>query len=181
MEDTSHPSDPTRVYDASIVRPELHIDAIRHRREARAPRASRALKRALRKLHTLEMMAVNIYRFQITSEPSELNRHLIAAMCNEMTHLQDFQIKLYEHGWRPSPIRWMFWVVGFVFGILSRMAGRKAILKMGVWVERKAVDHYGELLESVPWDDDTRRIVEKDRADEESHIARWRQLLEGEE
>jgi len=51
---------------------------------------------------------------------------------------------------------------------------------MGVWVETKAVQHYGELLEGIPWDDETRRIVEKNRADEESHVARWRQLLAAE-
>ena len=47
-------------------------------------------------------MASTIYRFQITREDSELNRQLVAAMCNEMTHYQDFQVKLYEFGLRPS-------------------------------------------------------------------------------
>ena len=45
-------------------------------------------------LHTLELMAQTIYKFQITKKTSELNRKLIAAMCNEMTHYQDFQVKL---------------------------------------------------------------------------------------
>ena len=58
----------------------------------------KGIKKGLLALHTLELMAVNIYRFQITKEDTELNRQLIAAMCNEMTHFQDFQVKLYEYG-----------------------------------------------------------------------------------
>lgn len=180
MEDSIRGTDPRRVYDPSIVRTTMPIDTIKLRREKLPPEAARDLRRALRTLHTLETMAVNIYRYQITGKPTELNRHLIAAMCNEMTHLQDFQVKLFEYGWKPSRIRWMYWIVGLVFGLLSRMGGRTGILKMGIWVETKAVEHYGELIRDIPWDDDTRDIVEKDRADEESHIARWRRLLEAE-
>ncbi|HUU31357.1 MAG TPA: ferritin-like domain-containing protein, partial [Phycisphaerae bacterium] len=72
---------------------------------------------------------------------------------------------------------WTFWIVGFVFGFTSRIRGRKAILKRGIWVETKAVEHYGRLLDSVEWDEDTRKVIEKDRADERGHVARWRGLL----
>lgn len=177
MEDSIKGGGPLREHDTSLIRPPLRIDDVRARRHAESPAAARTLRRALRTLHTLETMAVNIYRFQITGRESELNRQLIAAMCNEMTHLQDFQVKLYEYGWKPSPFRWMYWIVGAVFGLSSRLRGRKAILRMGIWVETKAVHHYGQLLADVPWDDETRPIVEKDRSDEETHIARWRKLL----
>ena len=40
--------------------------------------------------------------------------------------------------------------------------GTKAILKTGIWVERKAAAHYGELLRSIDWDEDTRKVVEKE-------------------
>ncbi len=137
-----------------------------------------AIKKGLLTLSTLELMASTIYRFQITSEDCELNRQLIAAMCNEMTHYQDFQVKLYEFGFRPNPFRWAFWIVGFVFGFGSRILGKARILKTGIWVETKAVHHYAELLETIDWDDDTRAVIEKDRADEHGHIDRWRNMLE---
>jgi ubiquinone biosynthesis monooxygenase Coq7 len=177
MEDAFKGDGSRKDYDAALIRPPLRIEEVRARRRAGSPADARTLRRALRTLHTLETMAVNIYRFQITGEESELNRHLIAAMCNEMTHLQDFQVKLYEYGWKPSPFRWMYWIVGIVFGLTSRVRGRKAILRTGIWVESKAVDHYGKLLADVPWDDETRAVVEKDRLDEESHISRWREML----
>jgi ubiquinone biosynthesis monooxygenase Coq7 len=124
-------------------------------------------------------MAVNIYRCQITRKPTELNRRLIAAMCNEMTHVQDFQVKLFEHGLSPSPIRWAYWTLGCLLGTVSRLLGARATLRTGIWVETKAVEHYARLLEQVEWDHDTRRIIEKDKADEAGHINCWKQLLDG--
>ncbi|MBN2592371.1 MAG: demethoxyubiquinone hydroxylase family protein [Sedimentisphaerales bacterium] len=164
-------------YDISIVRPQLNHDDFKMRgRDMETPRLN-AIKRGLRTLHTLELMAITIYRFQITGEKSELNHQLIAAMCNEMTHYQDFQVKLYEYGFKPSLIRWSYWIVGFTFGFGSRIIGKKAILKMGIWVETKAVHHYAQLLDSIDWDEDTRKVVEKNQADEYGHINRWKEFL----
>ena len=138
----------------------------------------KGIKKGLLTLHTLETMAVNVYRFQITKRPSEHNRQLIAAMCNEMTHLQDFQVKLYEYGWKPSIFRWAYCIVGLTLGFSSRLMGTKAILKTDIWVETKAVDHYGELLRSVDWEEDTRKVVEKNQSDENGHVKRWAELLQ---
>ena len=161
-----------------VLRPEWRQSGIALRGR-RLPPADRArLRKALQTLHSLELMAVNIYRLQITRGESELNRQLIAAMCNEMTHVQDFQTRLYEYGFRPSLFRWTWWIVGIVFGLASRLRGPKAILRMGIWVESKAVAHYGELLSAAPWDDDTRQTLTRDADDESHHIAAWRRLLE---
>jgi ubiquinone biosynthesis monooxygenase Coq7 len=164
-------------YDVSIIRPQIRAEDVRLRREPMAPAKTEALRKALLAFHTLETMAANIYKFQITKEPSELNRQLIAAMCNEMTHLQDFQVKLYEYGFRPSIFRVAYWMVGFVFGFGSRLLGQKAMLKTGIWVESKAVRHYAELLATVEWDEQTRKMIEKDQADEDGHINRWKNIL----
>ena len=165
-------------YDISIIRPQMRSDDCRMRGEGFAPERLAAIKKGLRTLHTLELMAQTIYRFQLTKEHSELNRELVAAMCNEMGHYQDFQIKLYEYGFRPSLFRGAFWMVGFAFGFGSRLLGKKAIFKTGIWVESKAVHHYAELLETIEWDEATRRVIEKDQADEDGHVQRWRSMLE---
>ena len=164
-------------YDISIVRPQLKHDDFKMRGRDMEPARLKAIKKGLLTLHTLELMATTIYRFQITREKSELNRQLIAAMCNEMTHYQDFQVKLYEFGFKPSLIRWTYWIVGFIFGFGSRTLSKKMLLKTGIWVETKAVQHYSELLETIDWDEDTRRVIEKDQADEDGHINKWRTLL----
>lgn len=149
-------------FDISIIRPMMIESDFKIRDKEMLSSRLRSIKKGLSTLHTLELMASNIYKFQITKERSEHNRELIAAMCNEMCHYQDFQVKLYEYGFKPSKMRWAFWIVGFVFGFGSRLLGKKATLKTGIWVENKAIQHYAELLENIEWDDDTRKVIEKD-------------------
>ena len=165
-------------YDISIIRPQMRSEDFQLRGEGFTPERLAAIKKGLRTLHTLELMAQTIYKFQITKERSEVNRQLIAAMCNEMGHYQDFQVKLYEYGFRPGILRAAFWMVGFAFGFGSRLLGPKAMFKTGIWVESKAVHHYAELLETIDWDDETRKVIEKDQADEDGHVNRWKALLE---
>ncbi|MBN1972478.1 MAG: demethoxyubiquinone hydroxylase family protein [Sedimentisphaerales bacterium] len=167
-----------KTFDISIIRPEMTSKEINSRGQGFSRERLRSIKKGLLTLHTLELMAQTIYKFQITKEPSELNRNLTAAMCNEMTHYQDFQIKLYEYNFRPSIFRAAYWFVGFLFGFTSRLRGSKAILKTGIWVETKAVHHYGKLLSTIEWDEDTRAIIEKDQSDEQGHIKTWKQLLD---
>jgi len=165
-------------YDISVIRPELRSEDFKMRGEGFSPERLAAIRKGLQTLHTLELMAQTIYKFQITKEPSDVNRQLVAAMCNEMGHYQDFQVKLYEYGFRPSLLRAAYWMVGFAFGFGSRLLGPKAMFKTGVWVESKAVHHYAELLETIDWDADTRKVIEKDQADEDGHISRWKAMLE---
>lgn len=165
-------------YDTSIIRPQMRVEDFRMRGQGMPPARLKGIKKGLRTLHTLELMALNIYKFQITKKVSEHNRQLITAMCSEMTHYQDFQVKLFEYGWKPSKLRWAYWIVGFMFGFFSKLMGEKAILKTGIWVETKAVEHYEELLKTIDWDEETRRIVEKNQSDEYGHINRWKKLLQ---
>ncbi|TEU04931.1 MAG: hypothetical protein E3J22_06430 [Candidatus Aminicenantes bacterium] len=141
------------------------------------PKRLKDIRKGLRTLHTLETMAANIYKYQISRRTTELNLQLIAAMSNEMTHLQDFQSRLFEYGFKPNKFRFAYWVVGWAFGFLSRLMGRKAVLKTGIWVETKAIHHYEELLKDIEWDEETRKIIEKNQADEFGHIQRWKSFL----
>lgn len=166
-----------KLYEKSIIRPQMSVEDFKSRGQGIPVERLRQIKKALLTFHTLETMAANIYKFQLTKDPSELNRQLIIAMCNEMTHIQDFQVKLFEYGWRPSKLRWAFWIVGFVIGFGSRLLGGRAILKTAIWLEKKAVHHYGQLLQSIDWDEDMRRLIEKDGSDEDGHVSRWQSLL----
>ncbi len=164
-------------YDINIIRPQITAESVKFRGSGFEQARLSRIALGLRTLHTLETMAVNIYRFQITRKESELNRRLIAAMCNEMTHQQDFSVKLYEYKMRPSIIRPAYRLVGIAFGLSSRILGQKMILKTGIWVETKAVSHYAHLLETIDWDEETRKVIEKDQADEIGHINCWRSML----
>jgi ubiquinone biosynthesis monooxygenase Coq7 len=165
-------------FDVTVIRPEMRHEHVRLRGRDLSVARRRAIRKALQTLHTLEIMAVNIYKCQLTARQSDLNRELIAAMCNEMTHAQDFQTKLFEYGFKPSKFRWTYWLAGYVFGLGSRLLGTKTMLRTGIWTENKAVHHYGRLLSSASWDEDTRGTIEKDMADEYGHVERWRHFLE---
>ncbi len=165
-------------HDVNIIRPKLVIEDFKSRGEGMPKARLKAIGKALRTLHSLETMAVNIYRFQLTTKKSELNRQFTAAMCNEMTHLQDFQVKLYEYGFRPSVFRFAYWMLGFALGSFSKVRGMRAMLRTGIWAESKAVEHYALLLDEVDWDKDTRNIIEKDAADEQGHIDHWQSFLD---
>lgn len=181
MEKRTQDASNKTVYDVSIIRPQIQIDDIQLNGQGMSSSRLKSIGKALVTFHILETMAVAIYQFQITKKPSGHNRQLVAAMCNEMTHLQDFQTTLFEYGARPSPLRWAYWLVGFAFGFFSRLRGAKTILKTGIWVETKAVNHYGELLRTIDWDEDTRKMIGKNQADEYEHIRTWQNLLQLEE
>jgi len=164
-------------FDILIIRPEMRQRDLKLRGQGMPLDRLKRIEKGLHTLHSLETMAVNIYKFQITKRESDLNLQLIGAMSNEMTHLQDFQIKLFEYGYKPSLLRLLYWIVGFKFGFFSRLLGTKAILQTGIWVEKKAVRHYDVLLREIDWDEETRNIIEKDQSDEYGHFKRWKAII----
>jgi demethoxyubiquinone hydroxylase (CLK1/Coq7/Cat5 family) len=163
--------------DDLIIRSELRFQDVHERGLGYPVARLEAIKKAMQKLHALETMAVNIYKYEITHERKPLNTYLAAAMANEMTHLQDFQTKLYEYGLRPRKTRFAFWLVGFLLGVGSRLLGPRRILRTNIWAEKKAVADYQHFLRDVEWDDETRPVVAKDGSDEVDHVDRWTRLL----
>ncbi len=167
--------------EVPIIRRQVRDEDIQMRGRGMSSSRLKGIRRGLFTLYFRETTAAAIYQFQITKKPIEHNRLLIGAMCTEMTHLQDFQALLFQYGFRPSILRWAYWLVGFTIGFFSRLRGTKAILKIGIWVETKAVNHYEELLETVDWEEDVRQIVKNNQGDESHHIKQWQNLLQQEE
>ena len=71
-------------YDINIIRPEVNFNDVKIRKKEASPAKLDSFKKGFQTLHTLELMAQTIYSFQITGEPSELNRQLIAAMLSRL-------------------------------------------------------------------------------------------------
>ncbi len=100
-------------------------------------------------------------------------------MSNEMTHMQDFQTRLYEYGFTPAKLRGRFWMVGYVFGLGSRMMGTTGCSRPASG-SRARPSSTTASCSGADWDDETRAMIEKDRADEYGHIARWEGFLKAE-
>lgn len=160
-----------------LIRNEMKTGELRMRAPGEIPKKLAEIQKELRRLHAFEVMAVNIYRMQISKNTSDLNCKLIKGMGNEMTHVQDFQIKLYEYGSKPSPLRWITGLAGIFIGLGSLLGGEKTIVKSGIWLETRAVEHYEKIIKNVPWDEDTLAIIEKNLSDECYHINTWRKYL----
>jgi ubiquinone biosynthesis monooxygenase Coq7 len=156
-----------------LIRGEMKTGEVKMRAAGTAPGTLAEIQKELRRLHAFEVMAVNIYRMQISSKMGELDCLLIKAMGNEMTHVQDYQIKLYEYDSKPSPIRWIAGLAGIFIGLVSSLGGGKAILKSGIWLEERAVEHYEKVIKNVPWDKDTLAVIENNLSDEYHHINTW--------
>ena len=89
-----HKENITNKYDTSIIRTQIGIKDFQLRGQEMPLARLKGIKKGLLTLHTLELMAINIYKFQITKKACELNLQLITAMCNEMTHYQDYEVKI---------------------------------------------------------------------------------------
>lgn len=138
----------------------------------------RAARKTLRDIHRLETMAVQVYRAQWSREPTELNRQLIAAMDNEVTHQAEALSRLMQFGGRPTLLRVPFYIVGWVMGRASRCFGLRAMMRLGMWVEGKAIEHYEHLSAAVQWHKSTYDILLRLWEDERTHRARWQWFLE---
>ncbi|UWG97793.1 demethoxyubiquinone hydroxylase family protein [Dehalobacter sp. DCM] len=159
------------------IRGPVEPQDIRFRCDSVDPLQLANIRSGLKKLHTFEIMAVNIYKFQITKQKNALNQIIIQAMGNEMTHVQDFQIKLYEYGARPGTFRWTFWLAGMIIGLTSRLLGKNAMIKAGIWTEQKAVTDYQKIIQSASWDSDTLAVITHNLQDEYHHIETLQGLL----
>ncbi|NIA21075.1 MAG: hypothetical protein GWP05_03680 [Anaerolineaceae bacterium] len=155
------------------IRRELHTRDVRLRAEGPRPGQLRTARRILRATNGLETMAVQIYRAQWTARPSELNRQLIAAMDNELVHQCDSLSRLMEFGGRPTVLRLPFYIAGWLLGRASRMLGLGAMMRLGAWVEMKAIEHYQHLTSAMQWDSETHQMLMRMWDDEKCHHRRW--------
>jgi demethoxyubiquinone hydroxylase (CLK1/Coq7/Cat5 family) len=170
-------SSPADANDVCAIRLQFQQRAFRTRDYGLSRRRVREIRRALRRLHSLETMVASIYTSQIRTDVCEHNRALIAAMCSAMSHLQDYQVRLYEFGGRPAKYRWVWWLLGLTVGLGSRVLGRTIVLKTDMWMEKRSLRRYETLLWTVEWDGETRRMIQGNIADQHAHIGRWRNLL----
>ncbi len=170
----SQSQDEVRVPDVDqVLRTEMYTHDIGFRGQNADRATLKRTRKALRTIHRLETMATQVYRAQISKKQTELDRQLIAAMENEVTHHTDSMVLLLEYNGNESMARLGFYIFGYVGGRISRLLGTKYILRLAEWVERKAIEHYEHLAGDVKWDKATYEYVFRMWEDEKVHQARW--------
>lgn len=156
-----------------LLRTEMYTHDIGFRGQDASRETLKRTRKALRTIHRLETMAMQIYRAQIGKKRTELDRQLIAALENEVTHHTDSMVLLLEFNGDEDSLRLPFYIFGYVGGWMSRLLGTKYILRLAEWVERKAIEHYEHLAGDVKWDEATYEYVFRMWEDEKVHQARW--------
>ena len=134
---------------------------------------------ALRALVNLEIMAVRIYRGQRWRlGRSEITAEALAeAIAVEERHVRDFDSRRQELGGSRSMLSPFYAVAGWLIGFIPSLLGQRAALKTGIWVEERAVKDYQRLLDRVPFDDESRALVERNQEDEREHIRMWEEAV----
>jgi len=142
--------------------------------------ADKDVLKALRALVNVESMAVQIYRAQtwrFRGKPA-IAEKLAEAIAVEREHRENLEARLKELGGSPPLLKLPYALIGWVVvGFVPALFGKIALLKVDIWAEEKAVRDYTAFLEKVPFDDQTRALVEKNRGDEEEHIRYWQDSI----
>ena len=141
--------------------------------------ATREVLRAFRALVNLEIMAVRVYRGQrwrlgrseVTAEALE------KAIAVEEKHVRDLASRRQELGGSPSVLSPFYAVAGWPIGFVPSLLGQRAALKTSIWVEERAVKDYQQMLDRVPFDDESRALVQQNQDDEREHIRMWEECL----
>jgi len=141
--------------------------------------ARRDVLRAFRAMVNLEVMAVRIYRAQRWRlGRSEVTAEALAkAIAVEERHERDLASRRQELGGSPSMLSPFYALVGWLIGFVPSLLGQRAALKTGIWVEERAVKDYQRLLDRVPFDDESRALVQRNQEDEREHIRMWQESL----
>jgi len=124
-------------------------------------------------------MAVRVYRGQrwrlgrseVTAEALE------KAIAVEEKHVRDLASRRQELGGSPSVLSPFYAVAGWLIGFVPSLLGQRAALKTSIWVEERAVKDYQRVLDRVPFDDESRALVQQNQEDEREHIRMWEECL----
>ena len=134
---------------------------------------------ALRKMHNFERLATEVYGAQIRAFPEkEIADRLKAAMDNEQEHVDGLRARIEELGGTISRMGFFFQMAGKLLGFTTTLLGRMRLLKTDVWIEQRAVKDYGDFLQKVDFDENSRGLIEKNIEDERVHIMRWEESIE---
>jgi len=122
----------------------------------------------------MERLATKAYQTQVRAfTGSEIADRLKAATSNEQEHIDLLTKRLKELKSAPSKIGILFHMAGVILGIKSTLLGKVLLLKIDVWIEKKAVQDYGRFLQKVHFDEATVTLINNIIQDEKRHIETW--------
>jgi len=135
--------------------------------------------KSLRKMHSIERFATEIYRSQLWIFSQELLvKRIKAAGDNEQEHAETLYARITALDGKKSCMSWSFKLAGKIFGFCTTLLGKRFVFKFDITVEKKAVKDYTKYLNTINFDAISREVIEKNLEDEKLHIKRWEDSLQ---
>ena len=130
-------------------------------------------------MYCMERFATQIYRTQKAAFDDDLIAQQIAdASENERGHVTKLQAQIRALNGRIYPVGLLFQGVGVVLGLITRLSGKRNLMKADIFVESRAVKDYNSFLTAVSFNEDTVKLIRELITDEEVHVINWRKALE---
>jgi demethoxyubiquinone hydroxylase (CLK1/Coq7/Cat5 family) len=137
-----------------------------------------SVKNSLHFMHCMERFATEVYRTQRGAfRKSEIADEFRAAMENEHEHAVSLRNRVIEVRGVPARMGFLFQLTGVVLGILTRIFGKRCILRADILVEKRAIKDYDSFVSRIDFDEQTIGLLRRIIQDEEKHVENWRNAL----
>jgi len=129
---------------------------------------------SLRFMQRMERFAVQIYRKQIRAfRGHEIADRLREAAANEQEHADTLTDRIVELGGTLSRTDIVYQIAGALLGFITVLSGKVYLLKVNLFIEKRAVRDYGNFLQKVDFDEKSAALISRIVGDEEKHIETW--------
>jgi bacterioferritin len=129
---------------------------------------------SLRVMYRMERLATQLYRTQIHAfRGHEIADSLGAAAANEQEHVDILTERIEELGGTPSRAGIFYQMAGTLLGFTTIILGKVVLLKIDLFIERRAVRDYDNFLQKVDFDEKSVALLNKILADEKRHVETW--------
>ena len=134
---------------------------------------------SLNVMYNIERAATAIYKAQAGAFRGDtaVYETFKAATANEQEHADGLKARVAELKGKGSFLGWFFALGGMMIGVVSRIMGKKSMMKANIWVENKAVKDYGAFLGKVNFDETSAALIRKNIGDEQQHVDNWTRIL----
>jgi demethoxyubiquinone hydroxylase (CLK1/Coq7/Cat5 family) len=127
----------------------------------------------------MERFATQIYRTQMTAfDGTPIAHQLADASKNESEHVQKLKTQITQLNGRVYPFGLLFQFMGVLLGLITRLSGKSNLLKANTFVENRAINDYNSFIKTVPFNQNTIRLIRELIKDEELHVINWKKARE---
>ena len=133
---------------------------------------------SLKFMYNMERFATEIYHIQNRAfQEKEIKDKLNAATENERQHAVSLKTRSIELKGNPSRLGFLFHTTGCFLGFMTIILGKKFVLKMDIWIEKRAIKDYGKYLINVEFDEESISLIKRIIIDEERHVETWQNCI----